>query len=360
MKIIHCADLHLDSKLETNLTIEQAKARRMELLETFENMVALAVSEGVEIIMIAGDMFDTVQSVQKRIKSRVLDIIKKNDKIDFLYLQGNHDKDNYFKEMVDKPDNLKMFGNEWAQYLYGDIVISGVELGENHDTTVYDDLILDANKFNIVMMHGQILTSGYQVKAEDILLSKLQGKYIDYLALGHLHSYQVEKLDSRGIYCYSGCLEGRGYDECGTKGFVLLEIIDGEMKQEFHSISQRTMHAIEVDISTVNDHNEILERVIDVIRDIPNKDYVKIILVGQVDEHIDVDYKYVESQMKRAFDICKLEDKSEIKLDYNKYVYDISLKGEFIRSVQATDLSESEKNKVIRMGLHSLQGKEII
>ena len=46
---------------------------------------------------------------------------------------------------------------------------------------------------------------------------------IDYLALGHIHSYKCHKLDKRGVYCYSGCLEGRGFDECGDKGFVLLE-----------------------------------------------------------------------------------------------------------------------------------------
>lgn len=360
MKLIHCADLHLDSKMETNLTIEEAKARRMELLETFENMVAFAVTENVEVIMIAGDMFDSAQSCQKRIKSRVLDIIKFHKQIDFLYLQGNHDKDNYFKEMEERPENLKMFCPQWKRYVYGNLVISGIELTNENKQTLYSDLILNSNELNIVMMHGQIVTGRTQTREEDILLYQLQDKYIDYLALGHLHSYQVEKLDCRGVYCYSGCLEGRGYDECGKKGFVLLEMIDGELTQEFYSISKRTMHTIEVDITSVSGHNEILERVIEAIRSIPNKDYVKVVLIGHVDEQIDVDSKYIESQMRRIFDVCKLEDKSELELDYQKYAHDISLKGEFIRSVQATNLSETEKNKVIRMGLHGLQRKEII
>ena len=39
MKIIHTADLHFDSKLETNLDALKAKDRKKELLSTFERMV---------------------------------------------------------------------------------------------------------------------------------------------------------------------------------------------------------------------------------------------------------------------------------------------------------------------------------
>ena len=86
-KMIHCADLHLDSKMETNLSPEQAKTRRYEILATFEDMVDYAIEHEVAIILIAGDMFDTAQNQQKTIKNRVLDIIRNADKIEFLYLQ---------------------------------------------------------------------------------------------------------------------------------------------------------------------------------------------------------------------------------------------------------------------------------
>ena len=58
MKLIHCADLHLDSRMEANLTKEQARERRQELLGTFTRMVAYAAKEGVRAILIAGYLFD--------------------------------------------------------------------------------------------------------------------------------------------------------------------------------------------------------------------------------------------------------------------------------------------------------------
>ena len=61
MKLIHCADLHLDSRMESGLPPAKAQERRMELLHTFVNMVERASSEGVEAMLLCGDLFDTEQ-----------------------------------------------------------------------------------------------------------------------------------------------------------------------------------------------------------------------------------------------------------------------------------------------------------
>ena len=58
MKIIHCSDLHLDSKMKSNLDSMKAKERRDEILRTYQNMVEYASKNDVKIIIIAGDMFD--------------------------------------------------------------------------------------------------------------------------------------------------------------------------------------------------------------------------------------------------------------------------------------------------------------
>ena len=59
MKIIHCADLHLDSQMTANLTKEQARERKREIIRTFTRMVEYAEKTGVRLIMISGDLFDT-------------------------------------------------------------------------------------------------------------------------------------------------------------------------------------------------------------------------------------------------------------------------------------------------------------
>lgn len=359
MRIIHCADLHLDSKMETNFSQNQAKERRYEILATFENMVDYAVKNKIKVILIAGDMFDTAQNQQKTIKNRVLDKIKEADNIDFLYLQGNHDKDNFFKEMTNKPENLRLFKKEWSSYRYGDIVITGIEFDEHEHSDIYSKLSLNENDFNIVVLHGQISKYGADKKAEIINLNALQNKYIDYLALGHIHKYEKEKLDYRGIYCYSGCLEGRGFDECGKKGFVVIDIENGKLSTKFISNSKRTFHEVKVNISNYTEAEDIIKVIEDNIADISKEDIVKLVLEGDILEETEIDKDYIEQKLKSRYYFSKVVDQTEIKIDYFKYEKDISLKGEFIRKVKSLELSDIEKGKIIKIGINAIVGREV-
>lgn len=357
MKIIHCADLHLDSKMETNLTATQASERRYEILASFEEMIEYGKEQGVKVILIAGDMFDTHQHIQKSIKKRALEAIINAPQIDFLYLQGNHDNGQYFQQLGVKPNNLKFFGNHWTSYEYGPVVITGVQLGRYNEPTLYDSLEVYPQKLNIVSLHGQVVEGGQKLKPDDINLSLLRGKGIDYLALGHIHTYQCEPLDAHGVYCYSGCLEGRGYDECGPKGFVLLNIERGKIFHQFIATSKRQIHEIEVDITGLDDR-ELLIKALQSVRDIPAKDYVKLILMGEVSEEIEVDMLYLEKKLGENYYSFKLEDKTQLLIDYTKYANDISLKGEFIRIVQSLEIADTDKKRVILSGLQALRGGE--
>lgn len=359
MKIIHCADLHLDSKMETNFTQDQAKERRYEILATFEDMVDHAVKNKVKVILIAGDMFDTPQNKQKTIKNRVIDKIKNTENIDFLYLQGNHDNDSFFKQMPNKPINLKLFKNKWSSYRYEHIVISGIEFDGSEDRDIYSDLSLNENDFNIVVLHGQIGKYGGDKEAEIINLNLLQNKYIDYLALGHIHSFEKEELDYRGIYCYPGCLEGRGFDECGEKGFVEVNIEEDTLSTNFVSNSKRTFHEVKLDISQIIETEEIIKEIEEQISIIGKEDIVKLILQGEIGEEVEIDRDYIEEKLRNRYYFAKFSDETEIKIDYLKYEKDISLKGEFIRKVNSLDISDREKGKIIKMGIDAIVGKEL-
>ena len=63
MKIIHCADLHLDSNMTSNLSREQAKQRKAELLATFERMIAYAKDNSVKAVIIAGPLVALVRAL---------------------------------------------------------------------------------------------------------------------------------------------------------------------------------------------------------------------------------------------------------------------------------------------------------
>ncbi len=357
MKIIHCSDLHLDSKLEANLDKEKAKQRRDEILYSFQNMVNFANNNDVKIIIIAGDLFDK-NKVSVKAKNIVKDAILANKNIDFIYLKGNHDEENFITEEI--PDNLKLFNkNEWISYRYENIVISGIEFGEKDSYEIYKSLMLNQNDFNIVVLHGQ--EANYEDKkdkTEIINIKELKNKNIDYLALGHIHKYKLEKLDNRGIYCYSGCLEGRGFDECGEKGFVLLNIENNKLETKFIPNSIRTLEEVEVDISDTVTTTEVEKKINEKIEKISKQNLVKIILVGKVDINSERDIDYLLKKYSEEFYYVKIYDKTTLKINYLDYENDASLKGEFIRMILRENLTEEEKKEIIITGLKALAGEE--
>jgi DNA repair exonuclease SbcCD nuclease subunit len=208
-------------------------------------------------------------------------------------------------------------------------------------------------------MHGQESDSDVKDKTEIINLKQLKNKNIDYLALGHIHKYKQEKLDNRGIYCYSGCLEGRGFDECGEKGFVLLDVENGKIQTTFIPCSQRILCEVYVDITGATQTNEIEEKIKEQIKEIPKTSLVKIILTGEVELGSERDIKYLTQKIKDYFYFVKIYDRPKIKIDYMKWQYDVSLKGEFIRLVLKQDLTDEEKNKIISTGIKALSGEEL-
>ena len=118
MKIIHCADIHLDSKMSANLTKEKARERKTELLTTFQNMVAYGAAQGVAAIIIAGDLFDR-KNVSATARNVVKNLIQGHPEIAFYYLQGNHDEGSFTSGLSEIPENLHLFGNNWtSQTIY--------------------------------------------------------------------------------------------------------------------------------------------------------------------------------------------------------------------------------------------------
>lgn len=357
MRIIHCADLHLDSKMSSNFNNEQATQRRLEILNTFENMIRFAVENQVKVIIIAGDLFDTCEYVHKKIKDRVIDNIKNNPQIDFLYLKGNHDTSDYFEQIALQIPNLKLFGKHIRSYNYGNICISGVEFSEEIMAEYYN-INLDENKFNIFVMHGQE-SSVFSNNGEELInLTALKNKHIDYLALGHIHKYKFEKLDDRGYYCYSGCLEGRGFDECGEKGFVLLEVNENSFKHGFISNSARTFYEVDVYLKDIENENDIYKNILENVKDIDSKNIVKVNLFGEIEENIDIDIDYLSQKLSQDFYFVKIKDKTTVKINYDLYKNDVSLKGEFVRLLENLDIEDEKKSKIISTGIKALLGKE--
>lgn len=368
MKIIHCADLHLDSKMTANLPADKAKERRAELLLSFRRMMQLCDDIRAEAIIIAGDLFDT-SNVLAGTKSVVLDEINKRPEVTFFYLKGNHDNDNFLSSLESIPENIMLFSDEWKYYSLSDdkgkkVVIGGIELNDVNTGFAADTLILSPDDINIITLHGQEQEHKANNKAAIIPLRNYKNKNIDYMALGHIHSYKNEQLDARGRYAYSGCLEGRGFDECGEKGVVVLDINTetGDIYTEFVKMSERVIHTVYVDISSAKTNLDVEGLITDALEDtgVTKKDMAKIVLTGAVDIDFEINILYLEQIYRDCCFFVKLSDETKPYVDYTSFVNDASLKGEFVRLVESQEnLTDEEKGEIIKLGIKALSANSL-
>ena len=355
MKFLHCADLHLDSALGSCKDAEKRKYRRAELLQNFVRMTEYAADHKADAILIAGDLFDT-DGATKRTQNVIRETILRFPFLDFLYLKGNHDAAELFTA-ENCPKNLKQFGREWTCYEYGDVTIAGAEPGEGG--LPYGELVLSSERCNLVMLHGQI-SQHLSEEADCIVLPELKNKNIDYLALGHIHSYRAEALDDRGIWCYSGCLEGRGFDECGEKGFVWIETDGTKVSHTFVPFAKRLVHEVPVDITGAESTVAVEMRIADALEGISEKDLVHVSLCGATGIDAERDLTYLVKRFETAYFAFALTDREvRLTVDAEQYKNDISLRGEFVRLVLAGDYPENEKRKMLELGMRALAGEEV-
>ncbi len=365
VRLLHCADLHLGARMTTHLDPRRAKERREELLLTFGRIVETAAERQVQAVLLVGDLFDTAR-VTVSTRRYVGQLIADYPAITFLYVSGNHDRDVQPLFPEDRiPHNwVDLSGEQWSSRMLPcelPVTVSGTSALESEAT--YQTLPT-VQGYHIVMLHGQVSTS--MVAARDVVcLPQLSGRGIDYLALGHLHSYRCEALDARGVWCYSGCPEGRGFDECGVKGVVLLELCEDETsptrvraQQEFLPIAKRTLHRIAVTVGEQDNARTLTARVAEATEEISERDIVLVELVGEVAPEQGPDTQNAALMLADRFFAARLEDATTLSLRAEDYLHDVSLKGEFIRAVMAAGLPERERDRVILCGLRALRGEE--
>ncbi len=366
MKLIHTSDWHLCSPMECRLPAEKAEIRRRELLTRFADMTAYAKENAIDAVLLCGDLSDD-GVLPYTVQDYLLSLMEDAAPVRFFLIAGNHDR------ITDKtvggcftsgrrrmPENLTVFGDTWeTAALSEQVLIHGRSL--TGEASAAEIPALPDNKYNIVLLHGEIAESSTVLGGEDeiIPLGALRGKNIDYLALGHEHAFRHKKLDARGTWCYPGCPEGRGFDECGVHGFVVLTL-DGRHCRgaSFVPFSKRELHDLRLDISGLENGIYEVERALAaLVQDIPSSDLVRVTLCGTDPTEHGLDLRYLGHRLSERFFWGELRDRRTVKHGGAADTSDVSLRGAFVRAVESLGLSDEEKNAVLRCGLAALDGR---
>ena len=361
----------------------------------WNRLLSYGIEKKVQAVLIAGDLFDSAV-VSRSTMEIFLSSIRRNPDISFFYLRGNHDTENTFRFQENLPKNLFLFSKGGKKYRLNEkLILAGKEYygstERNKDgfpgQSFWDFKEEDCNLF---MLHGELTesdiryplepASGIGVRNEEgaeqdrnaenevqdnagISLKALSRYPVHYLALGHIHKRGEGQFGSIR-YAYPGCLQGRGFDEEGEKGFFYLEVNEEtkEIQTEFIPIKEGEFRILELELCEEDDSLSALEKIEEKIKEeaCTEKDSLRILLKGEKSPEGERNLRYLERALSERFSYVEVKEESRLVLRKEDYIHEKSLKGEFLRMVSDSEsLSEEEKEKIILLGIGLLQGEEL-
>ncbi len=375
LKIIHTADIHLDSPFRME-DLAKAQARKNELRAAFSSLMFWARSEGAEIMLIAGDLFDSPRPTPDAVEF-VLDHFRKNPDIRFVITPGNHDF--YSTDSVyarySFPENVTIFpSSQLSSVSFEDI--GGYRV--NLYGYAFTSPILDKNPFagislpksgeiNLLTAHGTLTTEGG--KDCPIRLEEIRNSGFDYVALGHIHNLPAIEKTGDTYYGYAGSLEPRAFNDRGERGAFLVECDKSgtsfTCRPTFYRLCKRIYALERLNLTGLSAEGEILEKAAELLH---KKGYgsdtlLRLICEGTLPSDLDLPVKKL-SELAGGLYYCEIEDRTTPGFDLDALRKDPTVKGELTRILSPLLSSEKDEERLVALralkyGLSALAGNDV-
>lgn len=368
IRILHCADLHFDTPFK-ELSEKLSFLSKEELLEVFNNIIEICKQKTVDILLLSGDIFDNY-TVNKKTLFYLRKKIEEIKHIRVFIAPGNHDPYNEksFYKIIQWPQNVYIFTREIESVVVEELntVVWGAAFNKPHiNKSLVKNVDALEDYINLMVIHGDIASAEDGNEYNPITLKNIRESKMDYVALGHRHGYSGILREGNTCYAYSGCPQGRGFDELGDKGIILGEVYKGGVDLSFIRTSKRNYYVHKIDVSNCYGYDEIKEKILkETIEEKRNKDFHKIILVGSVEAHLNLKEEIIFEKLKDDFYFVKVVDKTSVRIDFSSISKDYSLKGIFVRKLldelERSDEDEKEViNMALKLGVQCLSEEEV-
>jgi len=319
MKILHTSDSHLGYSAYRKSSPDGINQREIDTYFAFEQFVDYTIKSKPDIILHAGDLFDSVRPNNRAITFAVNQILRVSEKkIPFVIIAGNHEhprlkETGHIFSIFNHMENIYPIYNAKYEVLSFDIsnknvkvhAIPQCELKKQFESEL-EKLKPDSDAdYNILVSHGAI--SGIKVFSmnefnELIIPVKVLSDNFDYIALGHYHKFT--KLTENAFY--SGSTERFSYtDAPDNKGFLEIQINNGKIKPNFIELNIRQMIDKKPIICTNLKLEEIMKKIKDAVKEINPKEKTFRIILDEI-----------PAQMYRNLDFSDIKKMSSEAIHY--------------------------------------------
>lgn len=374
MKLLHASDFHLDSPL-SGLPREQAALRRRELRDIPALLAKLARDEAVDLILLPGDLLDGERVYPETVRA-LADALRLMA-VPVLIAPGNHD---YYHDRspyatADWPDNVHIFTQpslEAVELPGLNCVVHGCAFTAPHreDNPLSGFTAPDDGRLHLLCLHGEVGPAGGYAP---IGPKSLEHSGAAYAALGHIHAAHSGKA-GKTLWAYPGCPEGRGFDELGPKGALIVSFGE-EAQLTVTSPDGPAMAPVDLGVQSAaarfvpvckrqyRIESVHVDNFTDALPQDKSPDLVRLLLAGE--SRFAPDLAALAAQAAPHFFHVELQDQTTLPRSLWARAGEDTLTGLFLREIKSRidHVDEAEKETLLlaaRFGLAALEGGEDI
>lgn len=371
MKILHCADIHLDSPY-AGIDTPAAEVRRRELCAIFDRTVKKAIELGAQLILIAGDLFDR-PVCSANAKNEIFATLKSAG-VPVVISPGNHDQ--YTKGGVytekDIPENVYIFSSEeLGRFDFDELGVSvfgyAFTGGSYENDPLADGVPLSESNINILCAHTDLHPA--PSKYAPMTAGAVSRAGFTYAAFGHIHNPPPPQRIGDCTMAYSGFMQSRSFDELGIGGAYLVDIDRETKKVTLDRITESELHyEIEVlDVTGCERDSEVSAKISSLIteRGYDKNVALRVILRGAVHSSYTPSAKRIASGGGlSALALLDVRDDTSPNLDLEYLERDMTLRGEVYRELLPSLSSADERERrvaslALKAALAALDKREL-
>jgi DNA repair exonuclease SbcCD nuclease subunit len=385
LRIIHTADVHLGAR-HGDLG-EQAAQQRERQFSAFRAAIDLALTEKVDLFLVAGDLFDSNVQPRRSVERVAAEINRLVEaRIRTVMIPGTHDV--YDRASIYRAYDLAAMAgsgpdDDKVTVLDPDrpsvhlaaidaTVVARVFATKRAPRSPLLDLapLLDgAATWRIGLVHGSIAIPGRTDRDEVVITTEeIAASGLDYLALGHWHSAQSGTAGTV-TYAYPGAPEAVALDQ-DRAGKVLLVELDEQAGKRLVTVEERPVgrtRFVKQEIDAVGIASQVA--LIDLLSAGADPDVVlDARIVGVRPDELDLDLDEIEAALAASFLKVRVRDVSLPALTDGPLPSEDTIAGAFIRDLEARiaeleaagSLAEAAEHRdALRLGRLLLAGHEV-
>jgi exonuclease SbcD len=376
LRILHTSDVHLGAPFL--FLGMKGSEQRLALREAFAGIARVARDEKYDVLLVAGDLFDSTFGASEADVSHVIGCLRDAAaSCRVVILPGGHDCYSpgsvYEREMkrFESNGNVRVLtpGNAVIDIPELSLAVHGRALSSNVPSeSVFAGLApVAGRRWNVCVAHCSVegFSAGLDAKEAPSRLDDLAAGF-DYVALGHWHSFRVLRERTPPVI-YSGSPEIVARDQQGAGFVVSVTLAGGAASFERRRIGKRRVERRAIDCTGLQSSDEFAAKV---LREVPpDRDLIlDLALSGLVGVDSALDPAQGVAELERHYFSARLSGKGpsrEISREELLAVPADTVAGAFVRSMlKRIEGAEGETRELyeeaLQLGYQLFKGRDLI